>query len=309
MCDNFENGHDIEGGELTCEEPKITWEWYPGDVGPYGDGVLIITAKGDGFVMLEADERSRTGQDEASMNIKAEYGQTIIAEAYIARAGTAVSPTARRVIVVPEKDQQSEPAPGPQPAPETKCPVLAFGDENGKQINEISLAPGQKKKVQIILTEHPESFTRAFQAQWIMYDSKHKPTGGITCEEDPSTKKWFFPLNLSTSAESQGGMKGNTTSSARFQSSNWRCVAYNSLGKLYWHPRGEFTTPIAVAEFTIQAPSDWNDAYATIEIDPKKTQFVLTADTTPFSNGYEVYLDYTLVLTVKNKNKHQARRE
>ena len=50
MCDEINNGYDIEGGELTCDAPKISWDWNPGDVGQYGDGILTITAKGDGFV-------------------------------------------------------------------------------------------------------------------------------------------------------------------------------------------------------------------------------------------------------------------
>ena len=106
MCDDFKNGGDwLEGGgEITCEAPRIEWEWNPGDVGPYGDGVLVITAYGDGFVMLEGDERTRTGMDEATLNIKAEYGQTVTVQAYIARAGSPISPITEEVIRVPDND-------------------------------------------------------------------------------------------------------------------------------------------------------------------------------------------------------------
>ncbi len=106
MCDDFENGGDwLEGGgERTCEAPEIEWEWNPGDVGPYGDGFLVITARGDGFVMLEADERTRTGMDEATLNMKAEYGQTVTVQAYIARAGSPISDITEITIKVPDYD-------------------------------------------------------------------------------------------------------------------------------------------------------------------------------------------------------------
>ena len=105
MCDDFENGGDwLEGGgERTCEAPEIEWEWNPGDVGDYGDGYVIITARGNGFVMLETDENVRTGDGEVTVYIKAEYGQTITAQAYIARMGSPISPINNLIIRIPNK--------------------------------------------------------------------------------------------------------------------------------------------------------------------------------------------------------------
>ena len=104
MCDDFGNGGDwLEGGgEITCDAPSIDWEWNPCDVGPYGDGVLVITASGNGFVMLEADEMIRTGMDEATLNLKAEFGQTVNVRAYIARAGSPISDITEITINVPD---------------------------------------------------------------------------------------------------------------------------------------------------------------------------------------------------------------
>lgn len=294
MCDNFENGNLVEGPEETCEAPHISWEWNPVDDAEFGDGILVVTAKGNGFVMLEVDDRSRTGEDEASMNIKAEIGQKITARAYIAVAGSAVSPIAEETYVVPGMDQPSDPEPKDDDAP-----VMIFGDNDGNPINEITLAPGEKQTIRIILEKHPARITNAFQAQWIMRDSKHQPTETINCAMSSNSGEWIHPLNLSTVNVDQGGRDGNTMKSAKVDSATWRCIGANFEDNQFWHPLGEHMPPIAVARFIIEAPSDWKDKYATFELDNDFTLFVLTDD---YRTGYRKKCNYKMALTIKNKN-------
>ena len=289
--------------EPARKAPSISWEWNPGDVGRFGDGILIITAMGDGFVRLDADGHTSTGEDEAVMNIKAEYGQTIIAEAYIAKAGEPVSPTTKVTIVVPNKAQEPDPTTPPSDD-QNGAPVLIFGDESGNPIKEIALAPGEKRKVQIILKHHPDLLTQAIQAQWFMYDAQRNLTANVICKKLHSTTNWFSPLNLSTNDEDKGGMIGNIVNSAEYDTGIWRFIGANTSTNQFWYPRGEFTTPIAVAQFTIQAPSDWTDKYATFELDTDYTLFITASDNaiTPRTH-YRKKCDYNMVLTIRNKNQ------
>ena len=286
--------------EPVGQAPRISWEWEPGDVGEFGDGHLVIRATGNGFIRLDADGRTRTGDGEAVLNIKAEYGQTIIAEAYLAKDGIPASPITKETIVVPGKDDK--PRRVPQNNGHNNAPVLVFGDANGKQINEISLAPGEKQTVKIILQEHPKPLTKGIQVQWTMFDSSHNPTDAITCVERPRTNEWITPLNLSSTNESQGGLEGNVSSSNRNQSTNWRWIGYNNRINQFWYPRDQFTPPIAVAEFTIQAPSDWKDKFATLELDREWSMFVESDVTTiGDTSQYKEYCEYDMKLTIRNK--------
>ena len=182
------------------------------------------------------------------------------------------------------------------------APILVFSDEAGNQINEISLAPGEQKKITVVLSDHPEAITQNFLAQWSVYDSNHQLTNGITCVMDADSKKWLNPLCLSTTDESVGGMSGNDLNSARVNNGVWRCMGKNPNGQ-FWYPRDMYIPPVPVAEFVLMASSDWTDKYATVELDSNVTKFVLTTETgTPAANGTTVKCDYSMKLTVNNVN-------
>lgn len=182
------------------------------------------------------------------------------------------------------------------------APKLVFGIQD-KPISEIQLAPGEQQTIQVILSSHPEAITMGIQAQWTMYDSNRQPTESITCKKRPRYNDWLLPLNLSTNDENKGGMEGNVISSNNFEHGIWRSICTNTTSNQFWYPRGQFTPPIAVAEFTIKAPSDWKDEYATFELDTDYTLFIQTPNTSsPSSSRYEAKCNYDMVLTIKNKN-------
>ena len=125
MSEDIEGGFDREEMDEHFEAPSINWEWHPGDVGQGFDGVLNITATGNGFIMLEADEMIRTGDGEAYCIYKANFGQTVHAKAYVARAGSPISDITEETITVPllvRNEEKPEPQPEPQPKP--KPPVI-----------------------------------------------------------------------------------------------------------------------------------------------------------------------------------------
>ena len=177
-------------------------------------------------------------------------------------------------------------------------PFLVFGDEAGNPINEITLAPGEERNIQVILYKHPEAITRAFQAQWLMYGSNHEKTAEVTCKKD--SDEWIFPLGLSTMNKSEGGMYGNFLNSRESEPSLWRCIAANIKNNQFWYPRDKFTTPTAVAEFTIVAASNWSDSFATFELDTQYTEFALATD--PDARQTIEKCDYDMVLTIKNSS-------
>ncbi len=177
-------------------------------------------------------------------------------------------------------------------------PFLVFGDEAGNPINEITLAPGEERNIQVILYKHPEAITRAFQAQWLMYGSNHEKTAEVTCKKD--SDEWIFPLGLSTMNKSEGGMNGNFMNSRESEPSLWRCIAANIKNNQFWYPRDKFTTPTAVAEFTIVAASNWSDSFATFELDTQYTEFALATD--PDARQTIEKCDYDMVLTIKNSS-------
>ena len=143
------------------------------------------------------------------------------------------------------------------------APILVFNDDAGNQINEISLAPGEQKKITVVLADHPEAITQNFLAQWSVYDSNHQLTNGITCVMDADSKKWLNPLCLSTTDESVGGMSGNDLNSARVNNGVWRCMGKNPNVQ-FLYPRDMYIPPVPVAEFVLMASSDWADKYATV---------------------------------------------
>ncbi len=177
-------------------------------------------------------------------------------------------------------------------------PFLVFGDKAGNPINEITLAPGEERNIQVILYKHPEAITRAFQAQWLMYGSNHEKTAEVTCKKD--SDEWIFPLGLSTMNKSEGGMNGNFLNSRESEPSLWRCIAANIKNNQFWYPRDKFTTPTAVAEFTIVAASNWSDSFATFELDTQYTEFALATD--PDARQTIEKCDYDMVLTIKNSS-------
>ena len=186
--------------------------------------------------------------------------------------------------------------------PQQNAPILVFNDDAGNQINEISLAPGEQKKITVVLSDHPEAITQNFLAQWSVYDSNHQLTNGITCVLDADSKKWLNPLCLSTTDESVGGMSGNDLNSARVSNGVWRCMGKNPNGQ-FWYPRDMYIPPVPVAEFVLMASSDWTDKYATVELDNNVTKFVMTTETgTPAANGTTVKCNYSMKLTVNNAN-------
>ena len=181
---------------------------------------------------------------------------------------------------------------------DSMTPFLVFGDEAGNPINEITLAPGEERNIQVILYKHPEAITRAFQAQWLMYGSNHEKTAEVTCKKD--SDEWIFPLGLSTMNKSEGGMYGNFLNSRESEPSLWRCIAANIKNNQFWYPRDKFTTPTAVAEFTIVAASNWSDSFATFELDTQYTEFALATD--PDARQTIEKCDYDMVLTIKNSS-------
>lgn len=191
--------------------------------------------------------------------------------------------------------------PATQPTSGTQdAPLLIFGDAAGNTINEITLAPGEQKKIKVILSNQPGAITQNFQAQWVVYDSKRQPSDIITCVVDPDTKKWLTPLCLSTSDDAVGGMEGNNLISAKVDNGIWRCIGKNP-NEQFWYPRDLFTTPVPVAEFTLMAASDWTDECATLELDNNFTKFTLTADTTvPAASNLTTPCNYSMALTIKN---------
>ena len=84
------------------------------------------------------------------------------------------------------------PATGPSTGSQD-APLLIFSDDAGNRINEISLAPGEQKKIKVILSNHPEGITQNFLAQWSVYDPNHQLTSGISCVMDSDGKKWLNP--------------------------------------------------------------------------------------------------------------------
>ncbi len=180
------------------------------------------------------------------------------------------------------------------------APILVFSDDAGNQINEISLAPGEQKKITVVLSDHPEAITQNFLAQWSVYDSNHQLTNGISCVMDSDGKKWLNPLCLSTTNDSVGGMSGNDLNSARVSNGVWRCMGKNPNGQ-FWYPRDMYIPPVPVAEFVLIASSDWKDKYATFELDNNVTKFVMTSEIgTPAANGNTVTCNYSMKLTVNN---------
>lgn len=182
------------------------------------------------------------------------------------------------------------------------APLLIFGDASGNPISEISLAPGEQKKIKVILSKQPEAVVQNFQAQWNVYDSNHQQTDKVTCVVDPDTKKWLTPLCLSTDDDSVGGMNGNSLISAKVDNGVWRCMGKNPNGQ-FWYPRDLFTPPVPVAEFTLVASDDWTGNCVTLELDSNYTKFTQTADTAvPAASNYTAPCNYSMMLAVNNAN-------
>ena len=296
MCDynmalTIRNKNAISANQMT-EAPKISSFRSP-------DGAnLNIFAEGEGNVRLVVDDNiTQTGNNSSIVNLPYKEGVTHTAKACIVDdGGNPISEWASKTITIPTVVSITE---------QHNTPYMLFADEDGTPLSELALAPGEQKTVHIILAQHAEVITRAFQAQWIMYDSNHQLTNSITCKKIGNKNNWISPLGLSTCDESVGGLEGNTMLSAEPETGTWRCICTNPKTNQFWFPRDQFTPPIAVAKFTLQAPNDWSDEYATFELDSEYTSFFLTSDPSVRADrhsNHTVKCDYSMVLTIKNKN-------
>ena len=262
---------------------------------------LNIFAEGQGNVRLVVDDNiTQTGKNGTVVGISYKEGETHTAKACIVDDdGNPISEWETKI--VPEASEKPNPI-----TEQHNTPYMLFADEDGNPLSELALAPGEQKNVHIILAQHTEVITKVFQVQWNMYDSNHQPTNSITCKKiNNKNNNWISPLGLSTCDESVGGLEGNTMLSAECGTGTWRCICANGKINQFWFPRDQFTPSIAVAKFTLQAPSDWSDKYATFELDTDYTSFVMTSDTAfPADRQYDhtEQCDYSMVLTIKNKN-------
>ena len=190
-------------------------------------------------------------------------------------------------------------------SPKLDSPLLAFGNEAGKVINEITLAPGETQRLKIILVEHREAITNAFQIFLKMFDSSHNATKDVNCWFNYRANRWFTPLNLSTDDPSKGGIEGNQCESANPATNDWRAIGFNPSKNYIWYPRDQFKAPIPIAEFIIQASQDWSDDFATFEVDKDNTMFVQTPNTKdPSLNQYEQKCYFDMVLTIRRSENN-----
>ena len=93
--------------EMTqFEPPVINWDWNLNEDLKDFDGVAVVTATGDGFIMLEVssengDHVPRTGDDEAQCYYKCDIGNHVSARACIWKAGTPASEWTEKEFTIP----------------------------------------------------------------------------------------------------------------------------------------------------------------------------------------------------------------
>ena len=193
------------------------------------------------------------------------------------------------------------------------APTIVFGDLEGNEISEITLAPGESQELSFILKQMNSTMISGFGIQWRMFDANHNPINYaadavVQCEKvyGSRTKFWFNPVGIGTNDASQGGYNGVSLANATPYDNVYRILATNTVENMIFFAEtedGQPTCPAVFGHYTVKVADGWTDDFATFELDTNYSLFNSCPDYDPNDYWESVYpADLDMKLTIKNAN-------
>ena len=200
-------------------------------------------------------------------------------------------------------DQQ----PQSQPAPDMGYRI------DGELVSEITLAPGESQEVNITIERMYITMVSGMQAQWRMFDVDHNninydETGKVAPGKvyGSRVKTWFEGIEAGTSNAEVGGFDGVSIGTVMPYENVYRIMATNTKYNMCFFRYDENDNELFaqnIGHFTMVASPDWNEEYATFELDVNYTLWNQCPGYDPQVFEEAFYPEgYTLILKVKNAN-------
>ena len=191
------------------------------------------------------------------------------------------------------------------------APVMGFRNADNEQITEISLAPGESMEVKIAIMEMSMNMVSGVQAQWRMFDAEHNNIDyAITNKANPKkaygpafAATWFDAIEYGTA---EMGMPGLAIGKATPKENIYRILATNTEYNMCFFKIDPFdgvteSCPQNIGKFTMAASPEWDEEFATFELDLEYTLWNQCPGMDP-AVFEEAWNTEPMILTVKNAN-------
>ena len=160
------------------------------------------------------------------------------------------------------------------------APELGFrSDVENEAITEVTMNPGESLQVKVSIESMAMAMVSGMQGQWRMFDAQHNPINyDITNKVAPGkvyggrVKTWFEGIEAGTSNEAVGGFDGVSIATAMPYDNIYRIMATNTKYNMCffrWADDAETieNCPMNIGHFTLVASADWDEEFATMELD------------------------------------------
>ena len=191
------------------------------------------------------------------------------------------------------------------------APVMGFRNADNEQITEISLAPGESMELKIAIMEMSMNMVSGVQAQWRMFDAEHNNIDyAITNKANPKkaygpafAATWFDAIEYGTA---EMGMPGLAIGKATPKENIYRILATNTEYNMCFFKIDPFDgvterCPQNIGKFTMAASPEWDEEFATFELDLEYTLWNQCPGMDP-AVFEEAWNTEPMILTVKNAN-------
>ena len=162
------------------------------------------------------------------------------------------------------------------------APTMGFMID-GEYVTEITLNPGESQEVDIAIVQMFQPMVSGMQAQWRMYDVNHANINyDVTNKVAPGkvygsrVKTWFQGIDAGTGDESVGGFPGIGVATAMPYENIYRIMITNTANNMCffrYDADGNERFNQRIGHFTLIASPDWNEEFATMELDLNYTLF------------------------------------
>ena len=194
------------------------------------------------------------------------------------------------------------------------CPDLAF-TLNNEAVTEVTMAPGESLEVTLTIMEMYMPMYSGCQLQWRMYDVDHNNINYTETNKvapgkvyGSRVKTWYEGVEYGTSAVTPGV----GTATATPYDNVYRIMITNSVDNMSFFREdldGNPTGPQNFGHFTLVASENWNEEFATFELDTDYSLWNQCPDFDPNDFEQAKYTwngnNYSMVLKVKNANFQQ----
>ena len=194
------------------------------------------------------------------------------------------------------------------------CPDLAF-TLNNEAVTEVTMAPGESLEVTLTIMEMYMPMYSGCQLQWRMYDVDHNNINYTETNKvapgkvyGSRVKTWYEGVEYGTSTVTPGV----GTATATPYDNVYRIMITNSVDNMSFFREdldGNPTGPQNFGHFTLVASENWNEEFATFELDTDYSLWNQCPDFDPNDFEQAKYTwngsNYSMILKVKNANFQQ----